>query len=157
MLPCRPFKGYGPARGFTLIELIMVLLIISLGTSIVFVAVSSGLLTSSDKKFARDFTTMLSRAKTASLGRGRMVSFLIDGENRQYCIEGRAWKEIPSTIQVSAEGLKEKDEGIYAVVFYPDGSSSGGEIDLEYDETGDRTRIKIGKLVGIVDVESSGG
>lgn len=144
----------GVHGGFTLIELIMVMLIVSLASSMVFVAVSSGMFASSEKKFAREFAATLSRAKTSSLGRGRIVSFLVDGENRRYGVDGGKWKEIPSTIQVAAEGLVEKKEGVYAVVFYPDGSSSGGDIDIEYDETGKKMRIHIGKLVGIVSIES---
>lgn len=153
MWPCNHSSYVVKDKGFTLIELIMVLLLVGLASSVIFVAVSGGLFSSSKKKFIRDFTDTLSRAKIASLGKRRVSSFLIDGENRRYCLEGHEWKDIPTTVQISGSGLSEKEDGVFAVVFYPDGSSSGGEIDLEHDD-GLVQRVTIGKLVGIIELKN---
>lgn len=139
-------------KGFTLIELLVVLVLIGIFSSLTFVAVASGILRSEEKRFVQSFTQTLVRARSASLGRGGVVRFLIDGENRTYCIEGGKKKEIPETIQVEGEGIGEVRPGVHAVTFYPDGSSSGGEVDLEWED-GCTDRIIIDKLLGLIQWE----
>jgi len=143
---------YKRSKGFTLIELLVVLVLIGIFSSLVFVAVASGILRSEENRFIQSFTQALTRAKSASLGRGEAVRFFIDGESRTFCVEGLKWKDIPESIQVEGKGVGEVEPGIHAVIFYPDGSSSGGEIDLKW-EGGRMDRIVIDRFLGLVRME----
>ncbi len=149
------FKNNDTQRGFTLIELLVVMLLIGIVSAMVFVTVSSGFLKSSEKKFVQDFRQTITRARSASLARGIPIFFLIDGENRKYSIKGKKWKDIPESIQVEGSGIGQYRPGVFHVIFYPDGSSSGGEIDLKWS-SGRIDRITIDRLLGIISVEVKG-
>jgi len=140
------------SNGFTLIELLIVLVLIGIFSSLVFVAVASGILRSKESCFVHSFTQTLVRARSSSLGRGEAVRFFIDGRSRTFCIEGLKWQDIPETIKVEGEGVGKVEPGVHAVTFYPDGSSSGGEIDLKW-EGGRMDRIVIDRFLGLIRME----
>ena len=125
----KPLAG---THGFTLFELMVVLVLIGLLSSMVFVSVSSGLFKSRETKFINQFLAGLRSARTRAIGQGRAVKFLIDGEKRLYGLKHPGLQEIPQSIQVEGEGIEELGEGVYGIVLYPDGSSSGGELELKW-------------------------
>jgi len=141
-----------PCRGFTLIELLVVLVLVGLLSSLVFVSVSGGLLKSEEKRFVNGFTQDISRARSSALGSGRAAVLIIDGENRRYSINRRHWKDIPETLQVEGEGIADISESEYGIIFYPDGSASGGEIDIKWT-SGVTDRVTVDKLLGIIRLE----
>jgi general secretion pathway protein H len=138
--------------GFTLIELLVVLVLIGFMSSLVFVAVTGGIFRSEDARFVQAFRQNLVHARAASLGRGELVRFLIDGEERVIFFEGGRRYRIPETIQVEGSGVAEVLPGVFAVFFYPDGSSSGGEIDLRWED-GSLERVTVDRLLGIIRME----
>ena len=100
-----------------------------------------------------EFQQSLLRTRSRSLSRGKSVRFLIDSENRKFSIEGGSREfDIPQEVQVEGEGIGEIDTGIYGITFYPDGSSSGGEIDLTWED-GTVIRFSVDKLLGIIKQE----
>jgi general secretion pathway protein H len=116
------------------------------------VAVTGGILRSEDARFVQAFRHNLVHARASSLGRGELVRFLIDGEERVISFEGGRRYRIPETIQVEGTGVAEVQPGVFAIFFYPDGSSSGGEIDLRWED-GSLDRVKVDKLLGIIRME----
>ncbi len=140
-----PFRIRGGKEGFTLVELLIVLILVGLLSSVVAVSVSSGLLKSKEWRFVEDFKGQLKRARSYAIGNGRAVNFVIDGTKRKFGIKGKKLSDIPKTIEVSADGIVEFGNGLYGVTFYPDGSSSGGEIDLSWDQ-GRKDKFEIGVI-----------
>lgn len=141
------------APGFTLVELLVVLVLIGFLSSLVFVSVSSGILKSEKTRFLTAFSQGLVHARTASLGRGETVWFEIDAAERSFSVSDKTLGEIPETLQIEASGVLRLAQGRYGIVFFPDGSSSGGEIDIT--ENGSLVeRITIDRILGIITQEA---
>ncbi len=141
-----PFKKRDFSSGFTLVELMIVLILIGLLSSMVAVSVSSGLFKSRERRFVEDFMAAMKRARNLAIGSGRAVNFVIDGKERRFGIKGRkGLSDIPKAIEVSAEGILELRDGLFGITFYPDGSSSGGSIDLTWD-SGRKDAFEIGMI-----------
>ncbi len=140
-----PFRVCKVLKGFTLVELLIVLILVGLLSSMVAVSVSSGLFKSRERRFVEDFVAQMKNARSCAIGSGRAVNFIIDGNERKFGIKDRQMLEIPKTIEISADAIVELKDGLFAVTFYPDGSSSGGKIDLSWD-SGRKDRFDIGMI-----------
>ncbi|MGQ9499015.1 MAG: prepilin-type N-terminal cleavage/methylation domain-containing protein [Dissulfurimicrobium sp.] len=136
-------------KGFTLVELLIVLLLVGSISAMVFIAVGSGILKSKESRFISNFTQTLVHARSASLVRGETVRFVIYGPEREFFVQGKRPEHIPETIKVEGSGINELRPGVYVVYFFPDGSSSGGEIDLKRQD-GSIDRISIDRFLGII-------
>ncbi|MEI6158020.1 MAG: prepilin-type N-terminal cleavage/methylation domain-containing protein [Atribacterota bacterium] len=120
-------------NGFTLLEVILVLFLITLivGLSSVFFA---GFLPSAKiNATGREITGMIRHAR--SLARLNMESrtVLIDLDNRTYGIEGMATKYFPPDARIQVIDPFSDNEitrGQYPIVFYPIGGMTGGTIIL---------------------------
>lgn len=137
------------SRGFTLVELLIVLVLIGVVSAMVFIAVGSGIFKSKESRFAIEFTQALAHARSASLVRGEVVRFVIYGPEREFFVQGKRPIHIPETIKVEGKGINEPKPGAYVVYFFPDGSSSGGEIDLKRTD-GSIDRVSIDRFLGII-------
>jgi len=149
------FKRASPP-GFTLIELLVVLFIIGLVSSLVFLSVGRGIFTSQKKGVVRAFGEKLTMARSKSLGTGRIVQFFIYGEERAFGIEGGEKEPFPKSVQVEGKGVADYSEGIYAITFYPDGSSSGGTITISWPD-GTAYRLTVGRFFGVIKVKKLEG
>ncbi len=132
------------ARGFTLIELSVVLLIVVLGFSVIGTNISSGNQSSQLKAISRDLSSALRYARGQALISHDEISVAIDLAENTYQVSNRDKlyhfsDEIDVTLVIAQDEF-EGDE-IGHLRFYADGSSSGGRITLEW-----------GNLVTIVDV-----
>ena len=140
-------------KGFTLIELLVVLIIIGIASSVVFLSIGKGLLMSKEKDLIKHFGQTLTEARARSIGQGRPIYFLIYGDQRAYGIEGDEENQIPEDVEIRGEGIQDFKEGVYAVTFFPDGSSSGGTIILSMPN-GRVYYFKINKFFGAIKLEA---
>lgn len=132
-------------------ELLVVMVIVGLMSSLVFVAVGSGMLKSEETRFEANFLNTLKHARSAAIGRGKAVRFVIDESNRRISMDGGKSIAIPETVQIEGNGVIELADG-YAIIFFPDGSSTGAELDLKYNNA--VRQIRVNKLIGTVDVKT---
>ncbi len=141
-------EGSSPTTGgFTLLELMVVMVIIGLASTLVFVATTGSIFRTEEHRFVEEFQAALMRAKASAMGRGEVVKVFIDGDGRRFSLDGKGWKKIPETIQIEAAGLLDLGNATHALYFYPDGSSSGGEIDIRRED-GRRDGFRISRLFG---------
>lgn len=145
-------KSPGNSSGFTLIELVVVLLIISATVALVAPRVGSSWKRIEDSDFLQEFTETLRRTRLLAMNTGRPVAFRLNGVERIYDYENPPQKPIPLNVQVFSERLeKDPETGDFLVTFYPDGSLVGNDIDVVFDNQ--RTfRITIHPLFGTVGV-----
>jgi general secretion pathway protein H len=121
------------ARGFTLLELILVLVI---GAALAAVAVPNmgPAMTNMQLRTAtQDIASALRHARGQALSQGREAEFVLNVERHFYRVAGRAKPYVlPDSVKLelfTADFLM--DEGQGSIVFYPDGSASGGRVTLK--------------------------
>ncbi len=163
------FKGKLGHGGFTLLEIIVVMMIISIAGSMVFMNIGKGAEKREIKIFVEKFMSVCKKARMTALSKGIPVFFVISPVDRQCWIKeetGHAQGEIaghsvfpiPGKILIEASGLTEEEDGVYRITFYPDGSTSGGDLAIRQgDEYAFFCRIDL--LTGIVSLtqEDNGG
>jgi general secretion pathway protein H len=119
------------ARGFTLIEILVVMLLIAVSGSLVYLSVGRSAGQKQGKLFAQEMVGLVKKARRASLASSRPIAFYISSADRMCWVEGsQAGLDIPEKILVQAAGIAHVEADVYGVYFYPDGSSSGGELTL---------------------------
>ena len=118
--------------GFTLLELIIVLFLITLmlGLSAVFFAntLPSGRFNAA----AREMAATIRQARHLAQLNGERQVLTIDMDSRSYGIEGRGEKILPSGIHLKVIDLLAGDitSGKYHMTFHPAGSTEGGTVIL---------------------------
>jgi general secretion pathway protein H len=141
------------SQGFTLLELIVVLVIMGLGFAAIGISLSSGNETTELKATARDMASTLRYAKGQAQLSHQETTLTIDFEENSYSVSGRnKVYEIPQTIDTTMHtGQNELTDGKGSIRFFPDGSSSGGWIKLERGKMA--WRIDINWLTGQVEIK----
>lgn len=142
------------ARGFTLIELTVVLLIVVLGFSVIGSNISSGNQSSQLKAITRDLASALRYARGQALISHEEVAVAINLAENTYKLSNRDKTyqfsdEIDVTLVIAQDEFKNDEIGYLR--FYADGSSSGGRITLEWG--GLINKIDVNWLTGKVDID----
>jgi general secretion pathway protein H len=138
-----PFRGPGRAgsrlslgRGFTLIEILVVVALIALAVTLVTVTVGSGLSGAKVKAASRDLVAALRYTRGQAIVKHEEKTMSIDVEKRRYRATGKKWIELPKdmTMKLFTARSELEEEGVGRIRFFPDGSSTGGHIDLLKEE-----------------------
>ena len=119
-------------RGFTLLEVIIVLFLISLIMGLSALYFSNSLPSVKFSAAARELSATIRYARTLALIEGKFQTLNIDLDAKRYGIEGRGYKSIDSgtTIIVLDPSAGEVRNGMYHVIFQPSGGVEGGTIVL---------------------------
>ncbi len=151
LAPC----GLRLNRGFTLIELMVVLFIVVLGFSAIAIKLSSGNDSTEHKSVARDIVSALRYARGQALMTHQETTVTFDLAENSYTVTGKdKVYAIPQTIDVSlVTGQKELSDGQGSIRFFEDGSSTGGKVTLE--RAGRAWKIYINWLTGLIELEDA--
>ncbi len=141
------------ARGFTLVELLVVLGIIALVIAVAAPIVSRGLPGAALKTATSDVANGLRRAQSAAIMSNSEVVFRVDVDDRRFTVgqEGEA-QQLPAelTLSLVVGDSEARESGIGGIRFFPDGSSTGGQISLAMDAR--RTNVSVDWLTGRIRV-----
>jgi|HubBroStandDraft_1064217.scaffolds.fasta_scaffold00150_36 general secretion pathway protein H len=135
-------KAGDPRAGFTLIEMIMVLAVIGLMLGVVLVRGPMRSRTLTTRAAVGALAGGLREARARAIATNRPVEFALDTEHKSFHIDRAPPTRLPPeyslTLLTTTGERRSETEG--AIRFDPDGSSTGGRIDLA---TGTR-HVKIG-------------
>jgi len=126
-----------PDGGFTLIEILVVFLIIGLILSVV-----SPMLRPNEsfemRSAARDLMLNLRKARSEAVIKNLSVAVIIDTKNKQFRLETLdKLYELPASAEILVTTVETEVDGDRAGVrFFPDGSSTGGKIELTGEKSG---------------------
>lgn len=135
-------------RGFTLIELIVVLAVMSLLIASVPIIMSGGVAGLELKAAARDVANALRHARGRAIALNDEVVFSIDGETGRYAV---APGERGGILAEGTEVVVRPDATAGQVRFFPDGGSTGGWVTISKDQR--RYDVRIDWLTGQVTID----
>jgi general secretion pathway protein H len=145
-----------PDKGFTLLELIVVLFIVVLGFSVVGINLSSGNDATKLKAAARDIVSALRYARGQALMTHGETTLALDLDDNSYTVSGRdTVYPIPQPINVTLVTAQSEltGEGSGSIRFFADGSSTGGRVTLELGKAA--WQININWLTGQIELDET--
>jgi len=143
-------------QGFTLIEIMVVLAISTALLVLVVPSLYRSIAATDIPKATKELALALRLSQSQAINSTKSASLVLNVKNRQYHLSYKNKKiQLPKQIELTLltgstllqQGM-EDDEG--AIVFYPDGSSTGGQITLKKDQKSQQ--IDIDWLTGEVSI-----
>lgn len=139
-------------RGFTLVEILAVVALIALAVTLISVSVGSGLAGARVKAASRDLVAALRYTRGQAIVKREPMALRVDVEQRRFRAPDRRWVELPGdmTMKLFTARSELEEEGVGRIRFFPDGSSTGGHIELLHDDA--VWRVEVMWLTGDVKV-----
>lgn len=123
--------------GFTLIEVLVVLLLLAISYALVPPMFDIGGSTAELKAGARQVAAGLRTARSQAIARREETTLTVDVDARSFVLSGdKTPRRLPRLVEIrvlTAQG-EVSDAATAAIRFYPDGSSTGGRITLAMGE-----------------------
>ncbi len=138
--------------GFTLLELLVVLLVMSLIAGVVVPAYSKSLTNLNLRKSARHVAAVLKESRNVAVFQSQTVQFYLDEEAHGFRSDvNRGSHALPADLVASLEGVAAQPEVQAAILFFADGTSSGGKVRLVMDDASQL--VSVDWMTGAVSIE----
>lgn len=144
----------GRCAGFTLLELLVVLALIGLVMAIAAPRLVTPASLAGKEDAARQIAAALRETRAAAVARNAETDFVVDVAERRYRFAGGEWRQLDATLRLALYTARSQlvDDAQGSIRFFPDGSSSGGHIDVSRAEDGEgAVRLNVDWLTGTVD------
>lgn len=142
----------GSAAGFTVFELIVVLILLAAVAAVVMPSFSGGLRSLEVTTSARDLVTHMRVARSRAISHQRVYRVVLrekQGEQASYSLTNDYGQEIKTVpLPEGTSFLTPAEQMPYRFSFYPDGSSSGGEFRLQ-SEKGLQLYVVVDSITGL--------
>ena len=150
-----PRRQAARAGGFTLIEMLVVLGVLGLAAGLLALRGPPRSPAAEARVAAVEIAQALRLARARAIAADRPVAFLLDLETRAFRVGDGEWRRLPPgpALLLTAVSGQTLGERLGAISFAPDGSSSGGRIELAVP--GRRLQIGVDWLTGRVQVAAS--
>ncbi len=145
----------GRAPGFTLLEVLVVLVIIAMATTFAAMALGGGLDGMRLRSSSKEIAAQLRYTRTQAITTGQPQRFTIDPHGHRWQGPGKRHGKIPQSLGVDFIGARDVQtrtgegtphEGM--ILFFPDGASTGGRVQLSVKRAA--LRIDVAWLTGEV-------
>lgn len=144
-----PAAGTERQCGFTLLEM---LLAISIAVLILGVSAPATMRLYESVRYqgaVREVMAILVSGRYSAITDGEARDVIIDPQKKELKLNNTV-KELPGSVELTVVSARELNrEGAGVIRFYPDGSSSGGGVQLE-DVSGRRAQVQVDWLLGKV-------
>ncbi len=123
-------------RGFTLLEIMVVLVLVALMAAVVGGGYARSIGGAQIRSAARDMLAGLRHTRAQAILGHRETVFTVDAGSKQWQADGKPPRQLPETMEVElltaeSELLSERKGNIR---FFPDGASTGGQVVLRAGE-----------------------
>jgi len=140
-------------RGFTLVEMLVVLVIVALMMALVGTSISRNISGAQMRTAASKVAASLRYTRTKAILTKSEQVFLVDTEKLTYQAADREAEQLPEGMKVELNTARSEltSETVGGIRFYPDGGSTGGNVRLEAN--GRIYRVNVAWLTGEASVE----
>ena len=139
--------------GFTLVELMVVMVIVALMLALIGTSISRSVSGAEMRTAARKVAASLRYTRTKAILTKSEQVFLLDAETGQYTAADRETASLPEGLQVELNTARSEltSETAGGIRFFPDGGSTGGNVRLEAN--GRIYRVNVAWLTGEASVQ----
>lgn len=151
-LPDTDYRRVSRASGFTLLEMLAVILLIGIAVAAVSISVNRGLASARVRAASAELAGALRATRAQAIVRGQEQVFDVDTRANIYDGAKRHNVVLPAGLQVSITSAREDQPNAHTgrIRFFPDGSSTGGRITLKADRR--EWQVNVSWLTGAVQV-----
>lgn len=124
------------AGGFSLVELMVVMLIVSMMFAVVGVSISRSIQGAEIRNASREIVAGIRHTRGQAIIQRQQQVFHVDADAKTWTAAGREPVEIPEGLDITIETARSELTGENAggIRFYPDGASTGGSVELLANE-----------------------
>ncbi|WP_255420371.1 MULTISPECIES: GspH/FimT family pseudopilin [Oleiagrimonas] len=140
------------ASGFTLLEMLVVIILISIAATVVAISVTRGLTSARIRSASADLAAALRYTRAQAIVHGKQETLTVDVAQHIYQAPGRPKVELPKGMALALTSAVEDriDQHRGRIRFFPDGSSTGGRITLSHGQR--EWHVNVAWLTGSVAV-----
>lgn len=139
-------------RGFSLLELLVVLLLLAVSASLVLPSIERGLKAREVRQSALGLAALARDLRSRAIHEGALQYLLLNPSENSYEVAGGKKILLPSDVRMTAvQGGEPSAEGMRRFLFFPNGSTLGGEVALSGPE-GLSYTVRLDPLLGKVEV-----
>lgn len=140
------------ARGFTLIELMLVILLIAASYVLVPRYLFSGVSGADLKASSRDIAAGLRLARAEAVNTRRDTALTLDLEKRSFAVTGRDVRQLPEALELKLVTAQSEvvNEKVASIRFFADGSSTGGRVTVASGQR--KYEVEVDWLTGKVSI-----
>ena len=140
------------ANGFTLLEMLAVILLIGIAAAAVSVSVTQGLASARVRAASSELAGAMRATRAQAIVRGQEQNFDVDTQANSYRNVRQQDVRLPKGLRLSITSAKEDQPNDHTgrIRFFPDGSSTGGRITLQSGER--QWHVNVSWLTGEVRV-----
>ncbi len=145
-----------PENGFTLLEMLVVILLIGIAAAAVAVSVTRGLDAARVRAAGTDLAAALRYTRTQAIVHAEPEVFTLDVRARSYTAPGKSPRTLPRhmRLRVTSAAGDQREGHVARIRFFPDGSSTGGHVVLQRGAR--QWRVNVAWLTGAVSVSERG-
>lgn len=139
--------------GFSLIELMVVMLLVSLLFAVVGVSISRSVEGAEIRNAAREITAGIRHTRGQAIIQRQQQVFQVDADKRTWQAAGRPPVELPEGLEITINSARSEmtGENAFGIRFYPDGASTGGSVELLAQER--QWVINVSWLTGEISID----
>ncbi len=151
-------KGRPSVAGFSLLELIVALAIAAILVGLAAPMAARLNDTMKYRSAVGDLVSGLAAARFSAIQQGQPVDMELEPEARRFRVGRHNWKALPGSLTLSMVAARElsEDSRLGVIRFYPDGSASGGSIEV-IRASGGGVMLEVDWLLGDVKQQPLGG
>ncbi|HZP65667.1 MAG TPA: GspH/FimT family pseudopilin [Rudaea sp.] len=124
--------AYARQRGFSLIEIVAVLVLVGIALAFVSIAFTKTLDSAKVQAASRDLVAALRYTRGQAIVKGKQTALDIDLQNNTYMAPGRAMVHLPKEMHMTLLTAESEQTSATSgrIRFFPDGASTGGHISV---------------------------